>query len=158
MQGPSYWHATEFLQVSATRDVAFLAAWNDQAVGISYIPVRTAQVPYLFEEHCPVTATAVEGLPADVTRPRVRLTGLSPARSRVGLSVELPTTMRVELSVCDVSGRRVKTLVDGDLPAGSSELSWDGKDGNGARAGSGVYFVSLQAAGTLRSVRVALIR
>ncbi|MBI5711723.1 MAG: family 43 glycosylhydrolase [Candidatus Eisenbacteria bacterium] len=154
----TYWHASEFLGVNADNDVAYLAAWNDQAVGISYIPVRTAQTPYLFEEHCPVTAAGVEGSSGSETEPRLRLIGPRPARSGIGLRIELPTPMRVRLGIHDVSGRRVRTMVDGDLPAGASELSWDGRDTDGAPVGSGVYFASLKAAGTLRSVRAALIR
>jgi len=66
--------------------------------------------------------------------------------------------MRVRLAVYDVMGRRVRTITDGELPAGGTEVRWDGRDANGTKVGSGVYFASLTAAGTRKSVRVPLIR
>jgi hypothetical protein len=151
-----YWKASEFLQVSALRDVAYLAAWNDQSVGISYIPVHVAAVPYLFEEDCPVTPNAVDE-PTAVTGPQIRIAGGSPARARVDLRVVLPAAGAVGVSVLDASGRRVRGLADGMLPSGSSHLSWDGRDARGNRAKSGVYFVVLEANGVRRSVRAVLL-
>ena len=62
------------------------------------------------------------------------------------------------VAVHDVLGRRVKTLVDDILPAGATQLSWDGRDGYGLAVGSGVYFATLTAAGSRHSVRVPFIR
>jgi hypothetical protein len=47
------------------------------------------------------------------------------------------------VQVYDVTGRRVATLVDRDQPAGNYRLAWDGKDGSGSAASSGVYFYRL---------------
>ena len=40
----------------------------------------------------------------------------------------MPTTARAELVVFDVGGRRVRTLLAGEVEAGSAETSWDGRD------------------------------
>jgi hypothetical protein len=52
-----------------------------------------------------------------------------------------PTT----LTVYDVRGRRVRTLVDEDLPAGAHEVTWRGDDERGRRVRAGVYFYRLEA-------------
>jgi flagellar hook assembly protein FlgD len=44
------------------------------------------------------------------------------------------------LRIYDVSGRLVRTLVDGSLGKGVHELLWDGRDDNGDILASGVYF------------------
>ncbi len=49
-------------------------------------------------------------------------------------------------------------LLDEELPPGTTECSWDGCDTAGSPVGSGVYFASLTAAGSRRTVRVPLIR
>ncbi len=54
--------------------------------------------------------------------------------------VKLPCAGYVRLRTYDVTGRRIATLLDGSLPAGSHEILWDG--GN---AGSGTYLVYFEA-------------
>jgi Glycosyl hydrolases family 43/FlgD Ig-like domain len=152
-----FWHATEYLQISALNDIEYLAAFNDANVCVSITQMRPASSPYLFSMGCP-SVTDVGDRPLLAGTPRLMLTGLRPARSRVGLRIELPARMRVHLAIYDVLGRRVRTVSDGELPAGGTELWWDGKDASGNTSGSGVYFASLVAAGTRHSVRVPLIR
>jgi len=159
LQAPNlyFWHATEYLQISAVNDIEYLAAFNDANVCISITQMRPTSPQYLFSMGCPSVAE-VGDQAVLAGSPRLILTGIRPARSRVGLRIDLPTRMRVQLAIYDILGRRVRTVADGELPAGGTELSWDGKDASGNAARSGVYFTSLAAAGTRRSVRVPLIR
>lgn len=53
----------------------------------------------------------------------------------------------VSLRVYDVSGRLVRTLVDGELPPGRHSARWDGRDDAGTPVASGVYFYMLDAPG-----------
>jgi flagellar hook assembly protein FlgD len=62
----------------------------------------------------------------------------------------------VRLEVYDTTGRRVRLLAEGALPAGSHAVRWDGTDQGGAALGSGVYLVRLTA-GDLVFVRKALL-
>jgi len=48
---------------------------------------------------------------------------------------------RVQISLYDVAGRRVRTLADRVFPAGEHELQWDGTDDAGGHVARGVYFV-----------------
>ena len=61
-------------------------------------------------------------------------------------------------AVYDVMGRRVRTLVDGQLRAGATDLAWDGRDAAGVRAGSGLHFAGMTIAGGRHTVRVPLVR
>ena len=64
----------------------------------------------------------------------------------------------VHLAVYDVTGRRVRTLMDRPgLPAGAYATPWDGRDDGGRSVPSGVYFYRLETghdAQTSRVVRV----
>ena len=113
--------------------------------------------PYLFKM-CVPSALDVERPPPVASVPRLLLTDLRQARSRVGLRIDLPSRMRIHLAVYDVMGRRIRTLADNELPAGETGLSWDGRDQGGSLVGSGLYFASLTAAGSRQTVRVPLIR
>jgi hypothetical protein len=46
----------------------------------------------------------------------------------------------VTLSIYNVNGQLVKTLVDGEMSAGAQQVSWDGSDMAGNTAARGVYF------------------
>ena len=50
---------------------------------------------------------------------------------------------RVNLTIHNVSGRVVRTLVDEELPAGPALAVWDGTDDHGQPLASGVYFARL---------------
>jgi hypothetical protein len=50
---------------------------------------------------------------------------------------------RVRLTVHNVAGRVVRTLLDSELPAGPAHVSWDGTDDAGRPLASGVYFARL---------------
>ncbi len=64
----------------------------------------------------------------------------------------------VSLRVYDVSGRLVKTLVNGPQSAGRQSATWDGTDENGNRVGSGVYFYQLKTAGTVFTKKMVLLK
>ena len=147
-EGTTYnnWHATEYLEIPSIHDIHYLAAYEDVKVDIAYTQMGPANAPLLFTGQCPSFAGVGE-VARTVSNPRLILTGVRPVRSRLGLRVELPAGTRVELALYDVLGRRVMTLVNGDLPAGTTNFTWDGRDKNGTLVGSGVYFASLTAAG-----------
>jgi hypothetical protein len=59
------------------------------------------------------------------------------------LDVQGPTS----LTICNVLGGIVKTLVNSNMSDGSDAVSWDGRDENGAIVPAGIYFVLLSANG-----------
>lgn len=62
------------------------------------------------------------------------------------------------LAVHDVLGRRLATLVDELLPAGAREYRWRGVDDQARAMPSGMYFYRLEAAGTVQTRRMVLLR
>jgi agmatine/peptidylarginine deiminase len=80
----------------------------------------------------------------------------NPFRDRTRFRFELRFPERVELAVYDVRGRLVRRLVDGERPAGMTEIDWDGRDDSGRRVAAGVYWFRLRAAG-LRHARPVVL-
>ena len=68
-------------------------------------------------------------------------------------SFDVPLASRVELTVFDIVGRRVVTLVDRDVPAGRHSVTWDA-----SHMGSGVYFLRMQAGSTLFVRKMVLLK
>ena len=84
----------------------------------------------------------------------LRLTGTNPVRSQGSLAFSLPAADQVSLELLDVSGRRVRTLLDGSFGAGRHEVGWNARD-----LAPGLYFLRLaRAGGETRQLRVAVVR
>ena len=60
------------------------------------------------------------------------------------LSFSVMKEGHINLSIYDMAGRLVSTLVDGNLEQGNHDMVWDGMDGNGNSVSSGMYIYSLQ--------------
>lgn len=69
----------------------------------------------------------------------------NPFNPQTRIRFEVPRASQVTLAVYDVLGRRIKTLVEGHLEAGSHEAIWDGTNATGSRMSSGTYFYRLEA-------------
>jgi hypothetical protein len=69
----------------------------------------------------------------------------NPFGNGTGISYGLPFASEVRLSVFDVAGKKVRTLVDGTQPAGRYALVWDGSDSKGRQLANGVYFIRMKA-------------
>jgi hypothetical protein len=82
----------------------------------------------------------------------------SPFTHATRFGVEMPEDGRAVLRVYDVTGRLVRTLVDGERTAGRFDAAWDGRDGRGIPVASGVYYVQLRAGGEVRRQKIVLVR
>jgi flagellar hook assembly protein FlgD len=58
----------------------------------------------------------------------------------------------------DVSGRALRTLLDGRYEAGTQDLVWDGRDERGLVAPAGLYFVRANVEGSVLTRRVVRLR
>ena len=62
------------------------------------------------------------------------------------------------LSVVDIAGRTVKSLVEGERSAGEHSVVWDGYDAAGEPAPAGIYFYRLRSAGIDLTRKLIVIR
>jgi hypothetical protein len=81
----------------------------------------------------------------------------NPFRGATALRLELAHVSPVNVEVFDAQGRRVRSVANGLRSAGTSNLSWDGRDDAGTRSAAGTYFVRVAAGTEERSIRVILI-
>ncbi|MBI1795444.1 MAG: S8 family serine peptidase [Candidatus Eisenbacteria bacterium] len=102
--------------------------------------------------------TPVAGVQPPPERLRIALLGANPARRGASFSIDLPATGDAALDIFAADGRRVRRAFEGALPAGRRRVDWDGRDGDGRDAGSGVYWARLTAPGGVTRVRFAMLR
>jgi hypothetical protein len=65
---------------------------------------------------------------------------------------------RATLSVFDVRGRRVRSLLDGLVTEGSGTATWDARDDRGRPVPAGIYFYRLETADGTATGKTTLLR
>lgn len=104
------------------------------------------------------SATGVAGDVPFTGHPELAANRPNPFGRETTLSFVLPRAARAELSVFDLSGRRLRTLVQGEVGAGNHQIAWDGTDAQGRRLSAGVYLYRLEALGESLTGRMTLLR
>lgn len=103
-----------------------------------------------------VSAVVPEPLPAGYALHPAYPNPFNPATT---LGYELPAPAVVQLTIHDLAGRVVRTLVAGQLvAAGVHEVPWNGRDDAGRAVAAGVYFYRLQAGQHVQTRRMALVK
>ncbi len=74
----------------------------------------------------------------------------------IRFSLEMRST--VALEIFNILGRKISTLVDKELPAGSYNVTWDGRTDGGRAAASGVYFYRLKASDGVKTRKMVLLK
>ncbi|MFC1573095.1 CARDB domain-containing protein, partial [Candidatus Eisenbacteria bacterium] len=82
----------------------------------------------------------------------------NPFLDKTRISFALPHEDQVQLCIYDVAGRRVATLLDGQKPAGTHSIFWDGRRDDGVQVGSGILFYRLVAGDRTLTRQMVVIR
>jgi hypothetical protein len=139
------------------------AAWNRVSVDLATLITLTDQVVVRFVACDLGTGGLVDaaiddisleafipntvGAPSEVISPVFRLDPArpNPFSREVAVSFSLERAGMARVTVYDVQGRLVRTLLDGSQSSGPHHLVWNGQDERGATASSGIYFLRLEA-------------
>jgi hypothetical protein len=83
----------------------------------------------------------------------------NPFVSGTTIGFTLPQAGNVSLSIYDINGRVVRTLINNTFrQAGQHLMMWDGTDKSGMRAQAGVYFYRLQTEGYLETRKMFMLK
>lgn len=82
----------------------------------------------------------------------------NPFNPTTNISYQISTTGFVSLTVYDLLGRQIKTLVSGVQPNGNYTVNWNGKDELGNSVPSGVYLYSLKTGNFVESKKMVLLK
>jgi hypothetical protein len=147
-----------------------LNAWNLYKMGTSSIPlnyvvdtaglvvnsmetfnedsVRSWIEPYL---------SGVEEAPA-VQPIAFSVSGANPAVGHSAVRFSLPRATNVTLRVYSTSGALVRTLANGQMPAGASTVNWNLADDAGRPVGNGLYLYELNAGSQVAQAKVSILK
>jgi flagellar hook assembly protein FlgD len=82
----------------------------------------------------------------------------NPFNPSTQIAYDLASQRRVSLKIFNTMGQVVKTLVDGEQPAGRYTITWDGTSETGARVASGVYLYVIKAGDFVHSRRLTVLK
>lgn len=83
----------------------------------------------------------------------------NPFNPQTKIMFELPERGAVRLSVFDMAGRRVRTLISGAMrAAGANSVVWNGRDDTGRGVASGTYFYRLEVGSFGETRRIVLLK
>jgi len=131
---------------------------NNESNSVMYATRQTANAPELvIETETSLAKSGKDKLTlnaASLLPDRIQLRQNYPNPFNAGTTIEyaLPTQANVELTVFNVTGQKVKPLVDGVQEAGFKKVTWQGKNDRGLDVGSGIYFINMSV-GKERFVR-----
>ncbi|MBK9303707.1 MAG: T9SS type A sorting domain-containing protein [bacterium] len=107
---------------------------------------------------CRSAATAAGGLPVTRLDLLVEPSVPNPFNPRTNVAFSLTAPGRVRVSIVDLTGREVATLLDSDLGTGRHVVSWNGELAGGRAAPAGVYLVRVAAGRSVSATKIALVR
>lgn len=111
----------------------------------------------LFGLTAPSTSVAGAGA-GDRWENRLYAPSPNPFNPQTKLRFSIEVDGPVSLEIFDVSGRRVKTLVNEMRQAGAYNVLWDGRNGHGETVASGVYFAKMQTRNFSASEKLTLLK
>lgn len=89
---------------------------------------------------------------------RLNRTIPNPFHASTEVSYTVPRVATVRIVIHDVTGRQVRTLVDGEVGPGVHRVVWDGKDNESRRVSGGIYYVKMTAPDFEKTGKITLVR
>ncbi|MCP4546298.1 MAG: hypothetical protein GY835_07520 [bacterium] len=101
-------------------------------------------------------ATAIDDTPA--SSPMSLINYPNPFNPTTRIAFTIPDAGEAYLGIFDLRGRKLATLINGELTAGHHYHDWNGRDDRDQPLASGVYFARLSCGAEQRRIRMVLLR
>ncbi len=137
--------ADDSAEVMVTFSPAELGSYAAQLRIISNHRDNDTSSVVLIGEGISLTGIANSGMPNSFA---ISANYPNPFNPSTNIDYQLPGPAEVQLTVYNVLGQRVRTLINGNRLPGYYQVKWDGRDYNGAKVGSGIYIYEFTARAT----------
>ncbi len=123
-----------------------------RADSVAVVATNTIHLDANYPSHIvlPVTsgATSVSAADRRETAPKKFVLGQNypnPTAGATQISYSLPRMAAIRITLFNLLGQEIRTLVDGLVPPGAHTVSWNGRDEKGQPVAKGIYFYRLEA-------------
>ncbi|MBN1695651.1 T9SS type A sorting domain-containing protein [candidate division WOR-3 bacterium] len=124
-----------------------------------YKPIDAIFEPFIGCAKAPLSSSFIEHVknPVDFSFELMQ-NSPNPFTSVTMIAYELPGLRYVDLSVFNLAGQKIRTLVSEQQCAGSYSVKWNGKDEKGNEAPSGIYFYCIESSRLRYTRKMTLLR
>jgi N-acetylneuraminic acid mutarotase len=129
---------------AAVGDTIYTIGGGTQA-GFSYSNINEGYVPDM--------GVYIQNNTSAVTGYRLYRNYPNPFNPSTNIKFDIPEASHVKLTISDILGREVASLVNGELKAGSYTAAWDGTGNAG-----GIYIYTLTAGGIVRTGKMMMVK
>lgn len=147
---------TDMNQITISRNYSFSLKCEviDSLGSTAYDIISVSVGPILPQKGVSVQNSS-EDLPSDFN-----LIGNYPNPFNPSTIIEfsIPSSQFINLSVYSVSGKLIKTLVNGVINSGINKIHWNGTDINGKSVSSGIYIYRLHSSNKIMSKKMMLLK
>lgn len=106
----------------------------------------------------PPATTAVQPMEPGSLKLELQQNRPNPVTGRTVIPFQLDVRGATRLDIFDIAGRKVRTLVDGELEPGAHTIEWDGRDEAGGDVSDGIYLYRLNAGDRVESRRMVMVK
>jgi hypothetical protein len=136
---------------------------NTNGTFIQPVDMKTVSSVTVCEEQSFITGLIIEARseesgPPPVTEYALMQNVPNPFNPSTTIRFDLVEQVHVKLHIFDVSGRRVKTLLDRIVPGGRRSVVWNGRNDQGELVSSGVYFYRIDTGGWTKTRKLVFVK
>ena len=128
------------------------------APGIPVVLPRISLNSVLFNEGTPSAIIEGNDYEEEIVKIRLGPVTPNPFMGSTVISYTVPAASHVSLSIYNVNGQLVRTVVDGSMEAGVHRAAWDGRDSNENQVARGVYFCRMTAGEFTATEKIVLLQ
>jgi len=82
----------------------------------------------------------------------------NPFGSETEINFQLPENMTVKIKIFNILGQEINELADKKYVKGSHSIKWNGRDYNGRKVSTGIYFYQIQSGDLSQAKKMYLLR
>ncbi len=153
VRGPDSGYELSVPLVGAVESAEFSGTLDGTSVSNGIVTLQLAGEGRLTLSMATSVLEDVAMLPADF---RLMANFPNPFNAQTAIVYQVPEATRVELTIFNLMGQQVSTLVNAVQSPAAYQVLWDGTDASGTAVGSGVYLYRMRA-GTFQQTRSLLL-
>jgi len=123
--------------------------WSDEYPVTQTFNIQKHDIPDLLK------TSEIDISPANFT---LRQNYPNPFNPSTRINYSLKSAGKTDLSIYNIKGQKIKSLVNNCQPAGSHEVIWDGSDSQGKQVASGIYFYRLSSGDNTQTRKMILMK
>jgi hypothetical protein len=82
----------------------------------------------------------------------------NPFNPKTSIQFNLPEDTNIDLSIFNVKGQKIKTLISDNYAEGTHKIEWNGSDDSGKAVSSGIYYYRLKTGSKIESRKMILLK